>query len=112
MLPDLNNTTLDLNCTPLDQIDVYVPAVPEVEDGMLLDQQEETNVEAATSNNSHANLTDQQRWGAYFALEVIKNRDGKVDKKDKQIIASLLKTTIRTVEMIWKRANDQIAAGQ
>jgi hypothetical protein len=27
------------------------------------------------------NLTDHQKWGAYFALEVIERKDGKVQKK-------------------------------
>jgi hypothetical protein len=39
VLPDLNNTSLDLNSTPLNKVDVYMPDVPEVEEEML-DQQE------------------------------------------------------------------------
>jgi hypothetical protein len=108
VLPDLNNAPLDLNYTPLDEDDVHIPAV---EEEMLVDQDEETNMEGATSNNRHANLTNEQRWGLYFALEVIKQRDGKVDKTDKQLVACLLKTSLRTVETIWKQANDQIKEG-
>jgi hypothetical protein len=35
VLPDLNSTPLNLNNTPLDEVDVYMPDVPEVEEEML-----------------------------------------------------------------------------
>ena len=39
MFPDLNSTPLDLNNTPLEEVDVYMPDVRQVEEEML-DQQE------------------------------------------------------------------------
>ncbi|KAK1681306.1 hypothetical protein QYE76_042154 [Lolium multiflorum] len=57
-------------------------------------------------------LTDVEKHGAYFALEVIKRRDGKFRTEDKQLIASLLKTSVRTIERIWRKAQDQIEIGQ
>jgi hypothetical protein len=43
-------------------------------------------------------LTNEERYGAYFALEVIKRRDGGFQTKDKLLIASMLNTSIRTIE--------------
>jgi hypothetical protein len=57
-------------------------------------------------------LTNEERYGAYFALEVIKRRDGGFQTKDKLLIASMLNTSIRTIERIWKTAQDQIEKGQ
>lgn len=61
---------------------------------------------------SGKDLSDKARFAAYFALQFLQNRDGKVDKKDKVLVAGLLKTSIRTVEKIWKDAREQIAAGE
>ena len=52
----------------------------------------------------HGELTNEEKYGIYFALTVIKTQNGQVLKKDKEVIASLLDTTIRTVERIWERA--------
>lgn len=53
------------------------------------------------------NLTDKQRFGAYFALIVIERKDGKVEKKDKELVASL-----STIDRIWKDVKDQIKEGR
>ena len=57
-------------------------------------------------------LTDEERFGVYFSLQVIKMRDGAVLKNDKELVASQLNTSLRTVERIWKDALDQIARGE
>ena len=57
-------------------------------------------------------LTNEERYGIYFALTVIKTKNGQVLKKDKEVIASLLDTTVRTVERIWERALKQIEQGK
>ena len=38
-------------------------------------------------------------------------KDRDIEKKDKELVASLLGIGLRTVERIWREANDQIAAG-
>ncbi|KAE8790025.1 putative transposase [Hordeum vulgare] len=76
---------------------------------MLLDEVEAINQEAI--RRTSINLSDEERFGVYFALKVIKSRDGAIQKEDKILIASLLNIGIRTVERIWKDANKQIAEG-
>lgn len=74
------------------------------------DDGHEVNDAAGVGQPSGKDRSDQARYGAYFALQVIQNRDGKVEKKDKELVAGLLKTSLRTVENIWKEARQQIAA--
>jgi hypothetical protein len=57
-------------------------------------------------------LRDEERYGAYFALEVIKRRDGRFQTADKQLIANMLNTSIQTIERIWNLAQGQIGKGQ
>ena len=40
------------------------------------------------------NLANEQRFGVYFALRVIKNRHGDICPEDKQLIAILLNTSV------------------
>jgi hypothetical protein len=40
------------------------------------------------------------------------SKDKAIEKKDKELVADLLKTSVRTVERIWKKANDQLARGE
>jgi hypothetical protein len=58
---------------------------------------------------SGKDLLDKAKFAAYFALQVIQNRHGKVQKKDMVLVAGLLKTSIRTVEKIWQDVRQQIA---
>jgi hypothetical protein len=51
-------------------------------------------------------LTNEERYGTYFALEVIKTRDGWFQTKDKLLIASMLNTSVWTIERIWETAQD------
>ncbi|CAM0956016.1 unnamed protein product [Alopecurus aequalis] len=69
---------------------------------------EEANVEHSTKRN----LKDKEKHGIYFALYVIKMRDGKVLPEDKQLVACLLNTSVRTVERIWEDANIQMQKGE
>ena len=77
---------------------------------MLLDEEEAIHQEAI--RRTSVNLSDKERFAVYFSLKVIKSRDGAIQPEDKILIASLLNTGIRTVERIWKDANEQIAEGQ
>ena len=76
------------------------------------DDEEVINTNAEHSTRNAVNLSNKQRFAVYFALEVIKSRDGHVVPEDKQLIASLLNTSVRTVERIWETAQDQIAKNQ
>ena len=67
---------------------------------------------SAVQKPIHGELTNEERYGIYFALMVIKTQNGQVLKKDKEVIASLLDTTVRTVERIWERALKQIEKGE
>ena len=67
---------------------------------------------SAVQKPIHGELTNEERYGIYFALMVIKTQNGQVLKKDKEVIASLLDTTVRTVERIWERALKQIEQGR
>ncbi|CAM0954707.1 unnamed protein product [Alopecurus aequalis] len=76
-----------------------------------LDQEEDqSDVEHSTTKK--VNLSNEQRYGVYFALAVIRSRDGQVVPEDKMIVASLLNTTLRTVERIWEKANKQLDRGE
>ena len=70
---------------------------------------------SGVEEGSHAkgrDLTDEERFGVYFALTVIKHKDGQVLKKDKELVASLMDTSLSTVDRIWRRANQQIEQGE
>jgi hypothetical protein len=66
----------------------------------------------AIHHEEKRNLTDEQRFAAYFALVVIESKDSQVQKKDKELIANLLKTSLSTIERIWREAKHQIEEGQ
>lgn len=57
------------------------------------------------------NLRDDHRFGAYLTLAAL-SKDREVLPKDKELVAELLKTSVRTVERIWKEANEQLEKGQ
>ena len=40
------------------------------------------------------NLSDEHKLGDYFALEVLQIKDGEVQKQDKELVASLLNTSL------------------
>lgn len=73
--------------------------------------EEEAIAQEGAIRRSAVNLTNEQRFGVYFALRVIKSRDGDICPDDKLLVATLLNTTVRTVERIWSDANRQIAEG-
>jgi hypothetical protein len=56
-------------------------------------------------------LTDERRFTAYFALVVIESKDGQVQKKDKELVANLLKRSLGTIERIWREAKHQKEEG-
>ena len=64
--------------------------------------------EGGNVGHSKPELMNEQRFGAYFALEVIRSRDGGIQSADKELIAFLLNTSVRTVERIWATAQAQI----
>jgi hypothetical protein len=61
---------------------------------------------------SGKDLSDQARFGAYFAMQFIQTRDGKVDKKDKELVASQLKTSLSTVEKSGKKHDKKLQQGK
>jgi hypothetical protein len=71
-----------------------------------MDAQEETTQDMDQEGVGHRKpeLTNEQRFGIYFALEVINSRDGGIQSQDKVLIAFLLNTSVRTVERIWETA--------
>ncbi|KAE8775203.1 hypothetical protein D1007_52324 [Hordeum vulgare] len=73
--------------------------------------EEEAIAQEGAIRRSAVNLTNEQRFGVYFALRVIKSRDGDICPDDKLLVATLLNTIVRTVERIWSDANRQIAEG-
>jgi DNA invertase Pin-like site-specific DNA recombinase len=57
---------------------------------------------------SHADLPETHKYAAYIALKalgIVQNR--KIGMKDKQLVAILLKTSVRSVERIWRHAKQQ-----
>ena len=89
---------LDLNSTP--------PGGEE--DGVHMPEGEE---DAVAGHMQKPDLPDIHKFAIYFALKVLsKERD--INKNDKEHIASLLNTSVRTVERIWREANKQIARGE
>lgn len=73
-------------------------------------QEQQTGLDSVP-RHSKKELTTEERYGAYFALEVIKRRDGGFQRKDKLLIASMLNTSIRTIGRIWTTAQEQIEKG-
>jgi hypothetical protein len=57
------------------------------------------------------NLTSQERYGVYFALKVIERKDGKFTTCDKELVASMLHTSVRSIERVWKTAQEQLEQG-
>ncbi|KAE8781434.1 hypothetical protein D1007_45294 [Hordeum vulgare] len=74
-------------------------------------REEEAIAQEGAIRRSAVNLTNEQRFGVYFALRVIKSRDGNICPDDKMLVTTLPNTTVRTVERIWSDANRQIAEG-
>ena len=60
-------------------------------------------------------MPDDQRFGAYLALEALKKAREVLPADhaaDKKLVARLLQISVRTVEKIWKQARDQIQRGE
>ncbi|XP_044325600.1 uncharacterized protein [Triticum aestivum] len=103
----------DLHFIPQEQVSDlnWNPQEEQVPDLNLFPQEEEVQLEGAQHPKSRE-LTNKERFGVYFALKVIKNKDGQVVKTDKKLVADVLKTSLSTVSRIWRRANRQIARGE
>jgi hypothetical protein len=114
---DLNSSpthdgVLDLNSSPAhDEPDVPQDVVAGQPDGaqdMVVDQPGEQSLHV---KHPKKDLTNEENYAAYFALEVIKSRDGDFQTEDKELVASLLNTSVRTIERIWRKAQDQLEQG-
>jgi hypothetical protein len=103
---------LDLNSSPAhDEPDVPQDVVAGQPDGaqdMVADQPGEQSLHV---KHPKKDLTNEENYAAYFALEVIKSRDGDFQTEDKELVASLLNTSVRTIERIWRKAQDQLEQG-
>ena len=82
------------------------------DDEVMLEKERDKDDEVMLEKERGMELRDEEKYGAYFALEVIRRRDGEFNKGDKQLIADMLKTTVRTIERVWKLAQEQIAKGE
>ena len=109
---------IDLNQIPTEAAPIGSDA--QEEDDLCLDAQEEekdaidqepNHEDVEHPTKSATNLTDKQRYGVYFALEVIRSRDGYILPDDKLLVASLLNTIVRTVKRIWQQAYKQLEEG-
>lgn len=95
---------LDLNFSPPRDQQEAIHEDEDIHEEEAIDQGE-------AKKRSAVNLRNEQRFGVYFALRVIQSRDGDICPDDKLLVATLLNTTVRTVERIWSVANTQIAEG-
>jgi len=86
--------------------------LPKEEDALDLDALEEEEDALEEGVGPKLELTNEQRFGVYFALEVIKCRDGSIQIHDKELIAVMLNTCVRTIERIWFKALGQIARNE
>lgn len=78
--------------------------IPQEEEEEALDDeeaQEEEEVQPQDEHPKRKELSDEQIFGVYFALQVIEIRDGSIQLYDKLLVAILLSTSVRTVERIW-----------
>ena len=57
-------------------------------------------------------MSHKERHGVYFALLVIKLRDGSIQPDDKLLVSNRLDISVRYVERIWEEAKKQIADGK
>uniref|UniRef100_A0ACD6AN72 Uncharacterized protein n=1 Tax=Avena sativa TaxID=4498 RepID=A0ACD6AN72_AVESA len=102
VVPDLDAqevVVLDLNEIPRDSA---------AQEDFAPDLDAEEEEDAQDVGHPKPELTNEQRFGVYFALEVIKSRDGGIETTDKDLIACMLNTSVRTVERIWAKAQGQI----
>jgi hypothetical protein len=51
------------------------------------------------------------KFGTYLSLKVL-STDREIVKKDKELVAKYLSTTVRTMEKVWKSAKEQEARGE
>ncbi|KQK13270.1 hypothetical protein BRADI_1g09050v3 [Brachypodium distachyon] len=65
---------------------------------------------AGAQQRQRRELPDEHIFGAYIALKAL-SIDGEILLKDKEHVARLLDTSVRTVERIWKLAHEHIAQG-
>ena len=98
----------DLNLIPQgqeeDAMDLNGEGQEEVDDGE--GQEEDGQVP------KRKELSNKERYAAYFVLLVIELRNVVVQPEDKLLVATLLNVHLRTVERIWAEAKRQIALGQ
>uniref|UniRef100_A0A8I6X937 Uncharacterized protein n=1 Tax=Hordeum vulgare subsp. vulgare TaxID=112509 RepID=A0A8I6X937_HORVV len=101
---------LDLNFSPPRDHEEAIREEASIPEEATIPEEEAIAQEGAI-RRSAVNLTNEQRFAVYFALRVIKSRDGDICPDDKLLVATLLNTTVRMVERIWSDANRQIAEG-
>uniref|UniRef100_A0A8I6XAG0 Transposase n=1 Tax=Hordeum vulgare subsp. vulgare TaxID=112509 RepID=A0A8I6XAG0_HORVV len=81
---------------------------------LMVEEEEQAREEEADAqgNAKKKELTDNERFGIYFALRVIELRDGEVHLYDKVLVATLMNVCVRTVSRIWNLAKEQLDLGQ
>ncbi|XP_024318862.1 uncharacterized protein CG45076-like isoform X2 [Brachypodium distachyon] len=97
---------------PFDLNEIAPEAAQDMDVQEEADQDLDAQEEADAQEHPKAELTNEQRHAVYFALEVIRTRDGEIQAQDKYITAALMDTSVRTVERIWAKALAQIARGE
>ncbi|KAK1629449.1 hypothetical protein QYE76_003764 [Lolium multiflorum] len=77
--------------------------MPEAED---VEMPEAEDVEIPAAHAQSRELPDSHRFAAYIALKALGN-DRKIAKADKELVATLLKTSLSTIERIWRKGREQ-----
>ncbi|XBI58548.1 hypothetical protein VPH35_039767 [Triticum aestivum] len=105
--------TIDLNLMPQEEDDEAMNWMPQEDEGKEDEaQEEEDEVMNWILQEKRRELSNNERHGVYFALLVIKLRDGSVQPDDKLLVSNLLDIIARSIERIWEDAKNQIAHGK
>jgi hypothetical protein len=103
-------------------LDLNVRLEEEEDRGMYLDlniiPEEEEHVvhpdhipEEEEEERHRTTLPESHRFAAYIALKAL-GKYKPIEKVDKELVAQLLKTSLRTIEKTWKKALDQEAKNE
>ena len=91
---------LDLNLTPEEAMDLDIHE----EDGHVPEHGGDGHIPVKKPH--HGDLPDSHKFAAYIALKALGN-DRPIQKADKELVAALLKTSLSTVDKLWKKAKEQ-----
>ena len=107
------NVVMHLNLMPQEEDDEDMNCMPQEDEGKEDEaQEEEDKVMNWILQEKRRELSHKERHGVYFALLVIKLRDGSVQPDDKLLVSNLLDISVRSIERIWEDAKKKIADGK